>query len=77
MYLSEGFSIKSARFPMNEVPGILQPRFASPASYPINYSDPLPAGGIARKHCDGRVRYNVERYRAVFYDVVKRGKVKR
>jgi hypothetical protein len=68
--LSDGFSVQN-RQDSNEfkVPEILQLQFASPASYPINYSDQLPAGRIARKHYDGRVGYIVERYRAVFYDV--------
>ena len=69
MRLSMSFQYKFPGFQRIKAPETLQPHFVNPASSPINYSDQLPAGGIARKRYDGRVRYIVERYRAVFYDV--------
>ena len=60
-----------------KVPETLPLYSAGPAWYPINYSDQLPAGRIARKHYDGWVHYIVERYRAIFYDTLSRDDGKR
>ena len=46
------------------------------AWYPINHSDQLLAGRIARKHYDGRVRYTVE-ILCSFYDVCQERRVKK
>ena len=70
MRLSEGvFSTILPGFQRVKVPEILQLHFASPASYPINYFDQLPAGRIAKKHYNSPGRYIAKQYRAVFYDI--------
>ena len=78
MRLSEGvFSTSLPGFQRIKVPEILQLHFASPASYPINYSDQLPAGRIAKRHYDGQVRYIAEQYHAFFYNVCQERRVGR